>query len=141
MNPPFFSRLLALTLTLALALPASALEKYQGGPIVAELVERLLAQTHYARRPIAERPANRHDPLVEPDLAGAPHQLRRQVRHQSAKPIHVDDAAHRPSSRPSGSGEWEPDQIAHGMSQLLKRLTLRQPCRCRREHIASVRSR
>ncbi|MBI3287882.1 MAG: carboxy terminal-processing peptidase, partial [Elusimicrobia bacterium] len=39
-------------LALVLAVPASAFEKYQGGPIVGELVGRLLEQTHYARRPI-----------------------------------------------------------------------------------------
>ena len=33
--------------------PASAeVEKYPGGPIVAELVSRLLEQTHYAKKPI-----------------------------------------------------------------------------------------
>jgi carboxyl-terminal processing protease len=46
----------ALALTLALvcaAGPAAAeVEKYPGGPIVAELVSRLLEQTHYARKPI-----------------------------------------------------------------------------------------
>lgn len=52
MNPSFFRRLLAVSLVLVLALPASALDKYGGGPIVAELVGRLLEQTHYARRPI-----------------------------------------------------------------------------------------
>ncbi|UPT74193.1 MAG: carboxy terminal-processing peptidase [Elusimicrobiota bacterium] len=47
-----FRRLLSVALTLALAVPASAFDKYGGGPIVAELVGRLLEQTHYARRPI-----------------------------------------------------------------------------------------
>ncbi|MFI5362916.1 MAG: hypothetical protein ACHQ49_13175, partial [Elusimicrobiota bacterium] len=53
-----FSRALNCTLALALALlfaagPAAAeVEKYPGGPIVAELVSRLLEQTHYAKKPI-----------------------------------------------------------------------------------------
>ena len=46
----------ALALSLALlfaAGPAAAeVEKYPGGPIVAELVSRLLEQTHYAKKPI-----------------------------------------------------------------------------------------
>ncbi|MBI4060325.1 MAG: carboxy terminal-processing peptidase [Elusimicrobia bacterium] len=52
MNSPVFRRLMAVSLALSLAAPASALERYNGGPIVAELVGRLLEQTHYARRPI-----------------------------------------------------------------------------------------
>jgi len=52
MNAPIFRRLLAVSLALILAVPASAFDKYGGGPIVAELVGRLLEQTHYARRPI-----------------------------------------------------------------------------------------
>ncbi len=52
MNAPIFRRLLAVSLALVLAVPASAFDKYGGGPIVAELVGRLLEQTHYARRPI-----------------------------------------------------------------------------------------
>jgi carboxyl-terminal processing protease len=52
MNAPIFRRLLAVSLALVLAIPASAFDKYGGGPIVAELVGRLLEQTHYARRPI-----------------------------------------------------------------------------------------
>jgi|CXWL01.1.fsa_nt_gi carboxyl-terminal processing protease len=50
MTPPLYRRLLAVALSLVLAVPASALDKYQGGPIVAELVERLLEQTHYTHR-------------------------------------------------------------------------------------------
>lgn len=52
MNNSIFRRLIAVSLTLILAIPASAFDKYGGGPIVAELVGRLLEQTHYARRPI-----------------------------------------------------------------------------------------
>lgn len=52
MNAPIFRRLLAVSLAMVLAIPASAFDKYGGGPIVAELVGRLLEQTHYARRPI-----------------------------------------------------------------------------------------
>jgi carboxyl-terminal processing protease len=52
MNSTIFRRLTAIALTLVLAVPASAFDKYGGGPIVAELVGRLLEQTHYARRPI-----------------------------------------------------------------------------------------
>jgi carboxyl-terminal processing protease len=56
MKTPFLvlRRALALALTLALAAgPAAAeVEKYPGGPIVAELVSRLLEQTHYAKKPI-----------------------------------------------------------------------------------------
>lgn len=50
-------RLLAavLALTLAAAPAAAEVEKYPGGPIVAELVARLLEQTHYARKPIDEK--------------------------------------------------------------------------------------
>src|ERR1039458_1040597 len=48
---------LALALAAILAVgPAAAanasVDKYQGGPIVAELVSQLLEQTHYARKPI-----------------------------------------------------------------------------------------
>ena len=49
---PLFRRLLSAALALLLAAPASAFEKYPGGPIVAELVARLLEQTHYAKRPV-----------------------------------------------------------------------------------------
>ena len=52
MNSSVFRRFVAVSLTLILATPASAFDKYGGGPIVAELVGRLLEQTHYARRPI-----------------------------------------------------------------------------------------
>lgn len=57
MNHSIFRRLFAVSLALILAIgtsaeSASALDKYGGGPIVAELVGRLLEQTHYARRPI-----------------------------------------------------------------------------------------
>lgn len=52
MNDSIFRRLIAVSLALVLAVPASAFDKYGGGPIVAELVGRLLEQTHYARRPI-----------------------------------------------------------------------------------------
>lgn len=52
MKFPISRRLLAVALALILAVPASAFDKYAGGPIVAELVGRLLEQTHYARRPI-----------------------------------------------------------------------------------------
>ncbi|MCR4293911.1 MAG: carboxy terminal-processing peptidase [Elusimicrobia bacterium] len=52
MNSSIFRRLIAVSLALTLAVPASAFDKYGGGPIVAELVGRLLEQTHYARRPI-----------------------------------------------------------------------------------------
>ncbi|PIR19463.1 MAG: tail-specific protease [Elusimicrobia bacterium CG11_big_fil_rev_8_21_14_0_20_64_6] len=52
MNSSILQRLIAVSLTLVLAIPASAIDKYGGGPIVAELVGRLLEQTHYARRPI-----------------------------------------------------------------------------------------
>lgn len=49
-----FKRVAAAGLALLIAAgPAAAeLEKYPGGPIVAELVGRLLEQTHYARKPI-----------------------------------------------------------------------------------------
>jgi carboxyl-terminal processing protease len=49
-------RLLAAALTLVLAVgPAAAdVQRYEGGPIVSELVTRLLEQTHYAHRPIDE---------------------------------------------------------------------------------------
>ncbi|MDO8756576.1 MAG: S41 family peptidase, partial [Elusimicrobiota bacterium] len=52
MNTSNFRRFAAVALALILAAPASAFDKYGGGPIVAELVGRLLEQTHYARRPI-----------------------------------------------------------------------------------------
>jgi carboxyl-terminal processing protease len=59
MNPHRFRRALSAALALTLALaplagPAAAaeVERYPGGPIVAELVSRLLEQTHYARKPI-----------------------------------------------------------------------------------------
>ncbi len=52
MNSSIFRRALAASLALILAIPASALDKYGGGPIVAELTGRLLEQTHYAKRPI-----------------------------------------------------------------------------------------
>ncbi len=52
MNSSIFRRCLAVALAFALAVPASAIDKYGGGPIVTELVGRLLEQTHYARRPI-----------------------------------------------------------------------------------------
>jgi len=45
----------ALALTLAAGPAAAEVEKYPGGPIVAELVARLLEQTHYARKPIDEK--------------------------------------------------------------------------------------
>lgn len=46
-------RLCALLAAALVCAPASAaVERYPGGPIVAELVSRLLEQTHYARRPI-----------------------------------------------------------------------------------------
>lgn len=49
----FLRRLLSAALASALAAsPAAAVEKYQGGPIVGELVTRLLEQTHYNRRPV-----------------------------------------------------------------------------------------
>ncbi|MDX6768106.1 MAG: carboxy terminal-processing peptidase [Elusimicrobiota bacterium] len=43
---------LLLVLLLAGAAPASALERYAGGPIVAELVSGILERTHYNRKPI-----------------------------------------------------------------------------------------
>ncbi len=52
MNFFIFRRFIAVTLALVLAVPACAIDKYGGGPIVTELVGRLLEQTHYARRPI-----------------------------------------------------------------------------------------
>ncbi|MEK7384412.1 MAG: carboxy terminal-processing peptidase [Elusimicrobiota bacterium] len=55
MNPsPLLRRCLSalLAVVLACASAAAAVEKYSGGPIVAELVSRLLEQTHYARKPI-----------------------------------------------------------------------------------------
>src|SRR3990167_7240289 len=63
MNSSIFPRLLAVSLALILAVgtsakPASAFDKYGGGPIVAELVGRLLEQTHYARRPIDDGVSN-----------------------------------------------------------------------------------
>jgi carboxyl-terminal processing protease len=45
----------ALALTLACGPAAAEIEKYPGGPIVAELVGRLLEQTHYARKPIDDK--------------------------------------------------------------------------------------
>src|ERR1035437_4551544 len=52
-----FRRILNSAWAVALALvcaagPAAGVEKYPGGPIVAELVSRLLEQTHHARKPI-----------------------------------------------------------------------------------------
>jgi carboxyl-terminal processing protease len=45
-----------LALSVVAASPArAAVDKYPGGPIVAELVGRLLEQTHYARKPIDEK--------------------------------------------------------------------------------------
>lgn len=44
-----------LALTLAAGPAFAEIEKYPGGPIVAELVARLLEQTHYARKPIDEK--------------------------------------------------------------------------------------
>jgi carboxyl-terminal processing protease len=58
MKHPLFRRFSAASIALVLALgpaaaPAAAdVERYQGGPIVSELVTRLLEQTHYAHRPI-----------------------------------------------------------------------------------------
>ena len=55
MNPsPLSRRCLSALLAalLACAPAAAAVERYPGGPIVAELVSRLLEQTHYARKPI-----------------------------------------------------------------------------------------
>ncbi|MDE2142466.1 MAG: carboxy terminal-processing peptidase [Elusimicrobia bacterium] len=54
MKTPLLRRAIALALAFGLvAGPAAAeVEKYPGGPIVAELVSRLLEQTHYARKPI-----------------------------------------------------------------------------------------
>lgn len=57
---PRFLRLLLAVLLAAPALPAAALEKYAGGPVVAELVTRLLEQTHYARRPIDDAVSREH---------------------------------------------------------------------------------
>lgn len=45
-------RLTALALSLLLAAPAGAVERYAGGPVVAELVSGILERTHYNRRPI-----------------------------------------------------------------------------------------
>ncbi len=45
-------RLTALALSLALATPAGAVERYAGGPVVAELVSGILERTHYNRKPI-----------------------------------------------------------------------------------------
>ena len=52
-----FNRVLAAGLALALAAgPAAAdVERYAGGPVVAELVGRLLEQTHYAKKPLDEK--------------------------------------------------------------------------------------
>ena len=54
MKTPLLRRAAALVLALSLAAgPAAAeVERYPGGPIVAELVSRLLEQTHYAKKPI-----------------------------------------------------------------------------------------
>ncbi|MEK7232552.1 MAG: carboxy terminal-processing peptidase [Elusimicrobiota bacterium] len=57
MNSSFLRRFACVSLALVLAIPAPALDKYGGGPIVAELVGRLLEQTHYARRPIDDEVA------------------------------------------------------------------------------------
>jgi carboxyl-terminal processing protease len=46
------SRLIAALLALLLAAPSSALERYAGGPVVAELVSGILERTHYNRKPI-----------------------------------------------------------------------------------------
>ncbi len=54
-NPLSRSLAAALALTLACGPAAAEVEKYPGGPIVAELVGRLLEQTHYARKPIDEK--------------------------------------------------------------------------------------
>src|ERR1035437_1209494 len=43
---------LALAFLFAAGPAAAEVEKYPGGPIVAELVSRLLEQTHYAKKPI-----------------------------------------------------------------------------------------
>ena len=47
-----FKPLLALALASFCAVAAAAVERYPGGPIVAELVSRMLEQTHYAKKPI-----------------------------------------------------------------------------------------
>lgn len=52
MKRTLFSRFLALALASLLALPAGAVERYAGGPVVAELVSGILERTHYNRRPI-----------------------------------------------------------------------------------------
>jgi len=56
MKSNFLLRTLAVSLALVVAAgPAAAdVERYQGGPIVSELVTRLLEQTHYLHRPIDE---------------------------------------------------------------------------------------
>lgn len=46
------SRFLAAVLALLLAAPSWALERYAGGPVVAELVSGILERTHYNRKPI-----------------------------------------------------------------------------------------
>lgn len=46
------SRFLAVALALLLAAPSGALERYAGGPVVAELVSGILERTHYNRKPI-----------------------------------------------------------------------------------------
>ena len=57
---PRLPRLLLAALLALQAFPAGALEKYAGGPVVAELVTRLLEQTHYARRPIDDAVSRQH---------------------------------------------------------------------------------
>jgi carboxyl-terminal processing protease len=56
MNFSLLRRLTAATIAVVLAAgPAAAdVERYQGGPVVSELVTRLLEQTHYAHRAIDE---------------------------------------------------------------------------------------
>ena len=49
---PVPSAVLALVLGAFGPAAAASIEKYPGGPIVSELVSRLLEQTHYARKPI-----------------------------------------------------------------------------------------
>ncbi|HAZ07089.1 MAG TPA: tail-specific protease [Elusimicrobia bacterium] len=53
-SAPLLRRCLSALLAVILACSpaAAAVERYPGGPIVAELVSRLLEQTHYARKPI-----------------------------------------------------------------------------------------
>lgn len=52
MIKPIAFRFLAAALALLLAVPSSALERYVGGPVVAELVSGILERTHYNRKPI-----------------------------------------------------------------------------------------